>query len=293
MLVNANQIVSTDRIVDELWGEDGVGKQNALWVHVSNLRSALEPERPAPFRGHDPADPGARATCSGSRRRNWTRPNSSGWCPKAAGCCHPTRRRRRWCLPRHWRCGGVGHLRNSRTSRSPRPRSDRLESLRLDAVEGRIEADLARGLSHQLVGELQGLVREHPLREHFTALLMMALYRSQRQAEALRVYGQLRTGSGRSWGSNRRSRFETSKSKSSWGTRASSRSQRRGYPAGPSQDWRSVATNSDRTSARPSFGTVYRGLPACDRPRGRNQGDPTGAGQRSGVYSAGSRQRPT
>ena len=36
--VNANQIVSTDRIVDELWGEDGVGKQNALWVHVSNLR---------------------------------------------------------------------------------------------------------------------------------------------------------------------------------------------------------------------------------------------------------------
>ena len=68
----------------------------------------------------------------------------------------------------------------------------RLESLRLDAVEGRIEADLARGLSHQLVGELQGLVREHPLREHFTALLMTALYRSQRQAEALRVYSQLR-----------------------------------------------------------------------------------------------------
>ena len=73
------------------------------------------------------------------------------------------------------------------------PEITRLESIRLDAVEGRIEADLARGLSHQLVGELQGLVREHPLREHFTALLMTALYRSQRQAEALRVYGQLRS----------------------------------------------------------------------------------------------------
>jgi len=46
MLLHPNQIVSTDRILDELWGEGGAGKQNALWVHVSNLRSVLEPERP-------------------------------------------------------------------------------------------------------------------------------------------------------------------------------------------------------------------------------------------------------
>ena len=68
----------------------------------------------------------------------------------------------------------------------------RLDSLRLDAVEGRVEADLARGLTHQLVGELEGLVRENPYREQLTALLMTALYRSRRQAEALRAYGQLR-----------------------------------------------------------------------------------------------------
>jgi hypothetical protein len=51
MLVNPNQIVSTDRLQDELWGETGAGKQNALWVHVSNLRTALEPDRPVRSEG--------------------------------------------------------------------------------------------------------------------------------------------------------------------------------------------------------------------------------------------------
>ena len=46
LLIHANEVVSTDRIIDELWGDELVpGRQNALWVHVSNLRSALEPDR--------------------------------------------------------------------------------------------------------------------------------------------------------------------------------------------------------------------------------------------------------
>ena len=46
LLLNANYVVSTDRIVDELWGDDvGRNRQSALWVHVSNLRSLLEPDR--------------------------------------------------------------------------------------------------------------------------------------------------------------------------------------------------------------------------------------------------------
>jgi DNA-binding SARP family transcriptional activator len=73
------------------------------------------------------------------------------------------------------------------------PEITRLDRLRLDAVEQRLEADLRRGLAAEVVGELQGLVREHPLREQFTAQLMVALYRSGRQAEALRSYGQLRS----------------------------------------------------------------------------------------------------
>ena len=67
----------------------------------------------------------------------------------------------------------------------------RLDSIRLDAVEGRIDADLARGLSHQLIGELEGLVVEHPYREHLTGQLMTALYRSRRRGEALRAYDGL------------------------------------------------------------------------------------------------------
>ena len=51
LLINHNQVVSTDRILDELWGDEGVGRQNALWVHISHLRSALEPERPSRSQG--------------------------------------------------------------------------------------------------------------------------------------------------------------------------------------------------------------------------------------------------
>lgn len=41
LLINHNRVVSTDQILDELWGEDAEGKENALWVYVSRLRNAL------------------------------------------------------------------------------------------------------------------------------------------------------------------------------------------------------------------------------------------------------------
>ena len=64
----------------------------------------------------------------------------------------------------------------------------RLEELRLGALEERIEADLALGAGAALVDELQALVREHPLREWLAGQLLLALYRSGRQAEALAAY---------------------------------------------------------------------------------------------------------
>jgi DNA-binding SARP family transcriptional activator len=69
---------------------------------------------------------------------------------------------------------------------------ERLDEIRLAAVEQRVEAELALGSHVQLVGELEGLVAEHPLREHFYGQLMLALYRSGRQAEALDVYRRAR-----------------------------------------------------------------------------------------------------
>src|SRR6266540_2710667 len=68
----------------------------------------------------------------------------------------------------------------------------RLEELRLAALERRIEADLALGRHAELAGELEALVVEHPLRERFRAQLILALYRSGRQAEALEAYRTLR-----------------------------------------------------------------------------------------------------
>jgi len=68
----------------------------------------------------------------------------------------------------------------------------RLEELRLAAVEERIHADLALGRQADLVPELETLVREHPLHERLRAQLMLALYRSGRQAEALAEYQQAR-----------------------------------------------------------------------------------------------------
>ena len=68
----------------------------------------------------------------------------------------------------------------------------RLEELRLSALEGRFAHELAAGRHAELVGELAAAVRAHPLRERHGGQLMLALYRSGRQAEALAAYGDAR-----------------------------------------------------------------------------------------------------
>ena len=64
--------------------------------------------------------------------------------------------------------------------------------MRLGALELRIEADLCLGGHAELVAELDAVCREHPLRERFSGQLMLALYRSGRQAQSLEVYDQTR-----------------------------------------------------------------------------------------------------
>jgi predicted ATPase len=68
----------------------------------------------------------------------------------------------------------------------------RLEEARLAALEERIDADLALGADADLVGELEEVVEDHPLRERFRSQLMLALYRAGRQADALAAYGEAR-----------------------------------------------------------------------------------------------------
>ena len=74
-----------------------------------------------------------------------------------------------------------------------RREAERLEEARLQVLEDRVEADLARGREREVVPELRALVAEHPFRERLRGQLMRGLYAAGRQAEALEVYRETRT----------------------------------------------------------------------------------------------------
>jgi DNA-binding SARP family transcriptional activator/WD40 repeat protein len=76
----------------------------------------------------------------------------------------------------------------------------RLTEMRVSALESRVEADLARGAHRDIIGELEALCEEHPLRETLREKHMIALYRSGRQAEALRAYSRTRAQLGEELG---------------------------------------------------------------------------------------------
>ncbi|MBA2575261.1 MAG: AfsR/SARP family transcriptional regulator [Euzebyaceae bacterium] len=105
---------------------------------------------------------------------------------RLAAAAHAGARRRGLAL---WRGAALGELASEPFAHLA---AARLEEARLTAVEGRVEAGLALGQHAALVGELEALVAEHPLREALRAKLMLAMYRSGRQADALAAYQQLR-----------------------------------------------------------------------------------------------------
>jgi DNA-binding SARP family transcriptional activator len=200
LLIHADQVVSTDRIIDELWGDGGgADRHNSLWVTVSNLRSALEPDRPRRSDG----------TVLLTRTPGYVLRLEPG--ELDARRFEELVREGRGLLDRDPAAASVV-IGEALALWRGRPYADvtyesfaqaevvRLDELRLEAVELRLDADLRRGLASELVGELEGLARQHPARERFTELLMVALYRSGRQADALRAFGRLRTHLGEELG---------------------------------------------------------------------------------------------
>ena len=187
LAISAGQVVSSDRLVEELWGADLPREPaNALQAAVSRLRKALGPlgpqmvvTRPSGYALEvDPDSIDARRferLVAEGRRRLTEQP--------AEAAQHLTD------ALALWRGPPVPELADTDTGRAE---AARLEDLRLGAEEDRIDALLAAGRHAEVVGELEALVRAQPLRERRWGQLMLALYRTGRQAEALRSYQEAR-----------------------------------------------------------------------------------------------------
>ena len=188
LLLHANEFVSRERLIDELWGESPPPTaRKAVNVYISQLRKVLTRN------GRDPiatADGGyrigvdadqldlahLRRLLAGARER------------AAAGELEAAAESLREALAL-WRGPTLSGLLLESHGRDEVAQFD---ELRLTALMDRIDCDLALGRHEEVLGELHVLVGEHPLQERLRAQLMLGLYRADRQAEALEAYQQAR-----------------------------------------------------------------------------------------------------
>jgi predicted ATPase/DNA-binding SARP family transcriptional activator len=183
LAVHANRPLSAERLALALWGEDAPpGALKAVKVHVSRLRRAL-------------GDPGVLETTPAGYRlvvdpdaERFERALAAGRAALAAGDARGASDLLRDALDL-WR--GTPLEEFAWAPFAP-PEMQRLEELHLEAVESRIEAELAAGHHSELVAELTRLTAEHPWRERLHVQLMLALYRCGRQADALAAYQHAR-----------------------------------------------------------------------------------------------------
>ena len=178
LLLHANEVVPADRLIDELWGKDSPeDAAAALRVNVSRLRKAL-PQDVLTTRS-----PGyvLRVEPDALDLHRFERLVDEGRSLLARGLAADGSERLREALSL-WRGPPLVDFAYESFAQAA---IARLEEIRLAALELRIDADLALGRHDELVGELEALVAEHPLRERLRGYLMTALYRSGRQAEAL------------------------------------------------------------------------------------------------------------
>jgi DNA-binding SARP family transcriptional activator len=188
LLLNANEIVSRQRLIEGLWGEmPPQTAPTALQVYVSQLRKALEPargrEEPRLLLTRAPGyllrvDPDALDLLRFERLVREGRSALALGDPKRAAEAFNE-------ALTLWRGEALADLHQSAFAPFE---SARLEELRIGVVEDRIDAELALGNHAALVAELEVLVMKHPLREGLRGQLMLALYRSGRQAAALEAY---------------------------------------------------------------------------------------------------------
>jgi predicted ATPase/DNA-binding SARP family transcriptional activator/tetratricopeptide (TPR) repeat protein len=186
LLLEAGRVVPSERLVDELWrGRPPPGAVKTLRSYVSRLRTLLRPDAALIARGGGYVLELEQAQVDAARFELLV---GEGQAALARGAARVAADRLRDGLAL-WRGRALADLVDIE---SLALESRRLEELRLTALEGRIEAELDLGLHNQLVGELETLVAEHPLRERFWRQLVLALYRCERQADALAAYRRAR-----------------------------------------------------------------------------------------------------
>jgi len=181
LLLHANEPVSTDRLIDEVWGPTPAKTASAsLQNYVSRLRKAIGAE----LLLSEPAGYMLRVDPERFDLARFERLTA-----EARGAEPRERAEKLRAALALWRGPALEDL-----AFEPFARDEvgRLEEARLAALEQRIEADLELGSAGELVGELEQLVGEQPLRERFRAQLMLALYRAGRQADALEAYQSAR-----------------------------------------------------------------------------------------------------
>ena len=182
LLTRANELVSADRLIDELWGERPPRTAaNALQFHVSQLRKALGSAGAIVTR-----EPGYLIQVAPDELDLLRFERLVAEAQECSAAVAAPLLREALGL---WRGPALADLASEPFAQAE---TVRLEELRLTALEQRLEADLALGRHAEVVGELEALVQAHPLRERLRGQLMLALYRSGRQVEALDVYQQTR-----------------------------------------------------------------------------------------------------
>jgi DNA-binding SARP family transcriptional activator len=190
LALHAGESISADRLIDELWGEDPPPTARTV-VHglVSRLRRVLVPHSAK-------ARPGALIQTIGGGYRLAIEPDAvdahrfKRLIDEARIGPAEVRAAKLSTALALWRGAAlIDFAYEPFAQRAIRA----LEELRIQAIEERVEADLASGRAGDLAADLQQLVQAHPFRERLHGALMLALYRSGRQADALQAYLDART----------------------------------------------------------------------------------------------------
>ena len=185
LALNRGNPVSADRLIDQLWGDGQTAKPtNALQAQIVQLRRTLGASAIVTSESGYALDISA-ADLDAARFEDLVaegrRLSTEGEAAQASAVLGDALRLRRGEPLSEFAYAGFADAERAH-----------LNELALVATEYRVEADLALGHHNELVGELEALCRDHPLRERLWELLMLALYRAGRQAEALRAYTEIR-----------------------------------------------------------------------------------------------------